>query len=135
MNETLHKHRSKVLATCGLSRLTWYQATRHTFASQWVLGGGWIEKLKELMGHSSAMVTERYAHLTPDLFRSRDFEMLAVDLLAESGDVVPLTAGNGRNGCSESFGDYRRFIGEHGTIVITCKKLLRPGSSVGRAED
>ena len=38
-------------AACGLSPLTWYQATRHTFASQWVLNGGSIEKLKEIMGH------------------------------------------------------------------------------------
>ena len=30
--------------------LTWYQATRHTFASQFVLGDGSIERLSELMG-------------------------------------------------------------------------------------
>jgi integrase len=88
---TLHKHLRKAVAASGLSRLTWYQATRHTFASQWVLGGGSIEKLKELMGHSSVIVTERYAHLRPDLFRSRDFDMLDVDLMAEVGEVVPLT--------------------------------------------
>src|SRR5262245_12706449 len=31
---TLHRHLAKALATCGLSTLTWYQATRHTFAGQ-----------------------------------------------------------------------------------------------------
>jgi hypothetical protein len=31
--------------------LRWYQATRHTFASQWVMNGGSIEKLKEILGH------------------------------------------------------------------------------------
>ncbi len=47
------------------SALTGYQATRHTFASQWVLAGGSIEKLKEIMGHISVIVTEQYAHLHP----------------------------------------------------------------------
>lgn len=31
---TLHRHLARALATCELSTLTWYQATRHTFASQ-----------------------------------------------------------------------------------------------------
>jgi len=77
---TLHRHLAKALATCGLSTLTWYQATRHTFASQWVLNGGSIEKLKEIMGHSSVVVTERYAHLKPEVFRAADYELLNVDL-------------------------------------------------------
>jgi len=56
----------------GLARpgLRWYQATRHTFASQWVMSGGRIEKLKELLGHYSVVVTERYAHLRTDLCRA-----------------------------------------------------------------
>jgi integrase len=37
--------------------LGWYKATRHTFASQWVLAGGSIEKLKEILGHYSVVVT------------------------------------------------------------------------------
>ena len=60
---TLHRHLAKALAASGVSLLTWYQATRHTFVSQWVLAGGAIEKLKEIVGHSSVVVTERYAHL------------------------------------------------------------------------
>jgi len=43
--------------------VTWYQATRHTYASQFVLAGGSIEKLREALGHSTVLVTERYAHL------------------------------------------------------------------------
>src|SRR5499427_1732097 len=81
--QTLHRHSAKALAACGLSALTWYQATRHTFASQWVLAGGSIEKLKEIMGHSSVIVTERYAHLKPELFRAADFELLNVDVGCE----------------------------------------------------
>jgi len=33
--------------------------------SQWVLNGGSIEKLKEILGHDSVVMTERYTHLGP----------------------------------------------------------------------
>jgi len=94
---TLHRHLAKALAACGLSALTWYQTTRHTFASQWVLAGGSIEKLKEIMGHSSVVVTERYAHLKPELFRAADYELLNVDLTSE-GRVVQLKPKDAESG-------------------------------------
>jgi integrase len=54
----------EVLGELGLARggLGWYQATRHTFASQWVLAGNSIEKLSAILGHSSIAMTQRYAH-------------------------------------------------------------------------
>lgn len=89
---TLHRHFREALEETGLPHLTWYQGTRHTFASHWVLGGGSIEKLAKVLGHSSVLVTGRYAHLKPDLFRETDFELLDVDLEAE-GEVIPLKNG------------------------------------------
>lgn len=70
------------LERLDLSRpgLGWYEATRHTFASQWVLNGGSIEKLKEILGHYSVVMTERYTHLRPDLFAARDLGTIALDL-------------------------------------------------------
>jgi site-specific recombinase XerD len=50
----------------------WYWCTRHTFASKWVMEGGSIEKLKEMLGHYSVVITERYAHLKPELFTAGD---------------------------------------------------------------
>jgi integrase len=78
-----------VLEQLGLVRegLGWYEATRHTFASQWVMAGGSIEKLKEILGHYSVVVTERYAHLKPELFTAKDLGTLAVDL--EAGEGAP----------------------------------------------
>ena len=40
---TLIRHLRDALKTCGLPPLTWYEATRHTFASPFVLGGGSLE--------------------------------------------------------------------------------------------
>jgi integrase len=83
---TLHAAMRRALEAAELPRMSWYQATRHTFASLWVLGGGSIEKLSAMMGHSSTIVTQRYAHLRPELFTSRDFGHMDVDLAG--GDRV-----------------------------------------------
>ncbi len=78
---TLRRHLELALATCKLPSMKWYHATRHTFASQWVLHDGSIEKLATILGHSSTVVTERYAHLRPDLFGARERDLLKVDLV------------------------------------------------------
>ena len=75
--------------------LGWYEATRHTFASQWVMSGGSIEKLKEMLGHYSVVVTERYTHLRTDLFADRDRSAMAIDLRAGAPNPVPLGAKTG----------------------------------------
>ena len=79
-DHTLRAHLKTAVEELKLPKMTWYQATRHTFASQWVMGGGSIEKLKEMMGHSTVQITERYAHLKTDLFGARDLGTIALDL-------------------------------------------------------
>jgi integrase len=44
----------------------WYESTRHTFASHYVMAGGTLEQLRDLLGHSTVTTTERYAHLVPN---------------------------------------------------------------------
>jgi hypothetical protein len=63
---------------------------RHTFASQWVINGGSIEKLREAMGHSSVVVTERYAHLRGDVFTAADLGRVTVDFSSPVGKILPL---------------------------------------------
>lgn len=41
---------------------------RHTFASHFMMNGGDILQLKEILGHSTLTMTLRYAHLAPDAF-------------------------------------------------------------------
>ena len=80
-----HKLSSLIKNACKklrLPELTFYEAGRHTFASQWVLNGGSIEKLREILGHSTVLVTERYAHLKPELFQEADLLRADVSLTA-----------------------------------------------------
>jgi integrase len=90
--QTLHKHLRRALDKCELPQITWYHATRHTFASQWVLAGNSIEVLSKVMGHCSVVVTERYAHLKPDLFGEKAFDAITVDLSQPAGNVIPISA-------------------------------------------
>jgi hypothetical protein len=54
------------------------------------MGGGTIERLSKVMGHSSVVTTERYAHLRADLFKEADYEVVRVDLSQPGGEVVAL---------------------------------------------
>lgn len=67
------------LAALGLPSMSFYQATRHTFASQWVLAGGNIHTLSTMLGHHSVTVTEtHYVHLVPDRYTAEDRARIAV---------------------------------------------------------
>ena len=48
----------------GLTDLHFHDL-RHTFASQFVMAGGDLYILKEILGHKSINMTQRYAHLSP----------------------------------------------------------------------
>ena len=88
---TLHARLREALAACELpTELTWYQCTRHTFASQWVMANGSIEKLAAVLGHSSTEVTRRYAHLRPENLPEADRHLLDVDLGQPAGGVVSI---------------------------------------------
>jgi integrase len=42
---------------------------RHSYASQWVMHGGDVFKLQNILGHQSIQMTMRYAHLSPHVFQ------------------------------------------------------------------
>jgi integrase len=81
------------LKECGLPEtLTLYECGRHTFGAQHVLGGGSLATLREILGHSTVKVTERYGHLRADLFRPGDLLTLSVDLTRPTGAVIDLAS-------------------------------------------
>jgi integrase len=95
---TVHKALAKALKDCGLPSMTLYNATRHTFASQWIMAGGHLEVLAKIMGHTSTSITRHYAHLLPDFFGPNAHDMVVADLTRPAGKVVPFQAPAVQNG-------------------------------------
>jgi len=52
------------LRRAGLTDLRFHDL-RHTFASHWVQNSGDLYVLKDILGHKSITITQRYAHLSP----------------------------------------------------------------------
>jgi integrase len=88
--ETLGRHLRAALKNAGLPSRTWYESTRHSYASHFVIGGGSIERLRVILGHSSVVVTERYAHLSPAHFGARELSAVSVDMSRPTAEVVRL---------------------------------------------
>jgi integrase len=65
----------------GLRKITWH-VLRHTFASHLVMRGAPIKAIQELLGHSTILMTMRYAHLAPEVARD------AVRLLDSGGQSL-----------------------------------------------
>jgi integrase len=86
--KALNRALDVALEQLELPAVNWYQATRHTFGSHWVLQGGSLETLALLLGHASSEVTRRYAHLRTDLLGAADLGRAQVDLAP--GRVVAL---------------------------------------------
>jgi hypothetical protein len=61
-----------------------------------------VEDLYAILGHHLVVLTERYAHLRPDLFAAGAHQGFQVDLSATGGDVVG--AENGQSTASKPVG-------------------------------
>ncbi len=48
---------------------------RHTFASHYMMRGGKIEALQEILGHEDIKTTQRYAHLSPE-YKKKEINLL-----------------------------------------------------------
>jgi len=62
--DCFHKEFKKLARAAKVTPIRFHDL-RHTFASNFLMGGGNIYDLQKILGHSTIQVTERYAHLTP----------------------------------------------------------------------
>jgi integrase len=71
----------RALKVLKISKMNFYAGTRHTYGSQFIMAGGSLTKLKEILGHSSSSTTEKYyVHLTTDKYSDADRNMVKVKL-------------------------------------------------------
>lgn len=69
------------LKVLKLPKMTLYAASRHTFATQYIINGGSMIKLKEILGHSSIVTTEKhYLHLQPGQYSENDRNIIKVEM-------------------------------------------------------
>lgn len=74
--QTLQKGFDAACARAGIENFRIHDL-RHTFASWLVMEGVSLYVVKDLLGHSSITVTERYAHLSPDEGRAAVQKLLS----------------------------------------------------------
>ena len=68
--DTMHRHLAKMAESAGVPVIRFHDL-RHTFASNFIRGGGSLYDLQKILGHSTIQVTERYAHLDPRSLRGK----------------------------------------------------------------
>lgn len=61
---TVRKDFERALKEAEIEGFTWH-SLRHTFASRLVMAGKSLSAVRELMGHKTIVMTQRYAHLAP----------------------------------------------------------------------
>jgi hypothetical protein len=92
---------------------------RHTFASQWVMSGGDLYVLKDILGHKSIVMTQRYAHLSPEYKRSMVDRMEKIwERPAKAEDAKEYT-----EGASRRVPRHRRVTND---IVLTVEMAQKP---------
>jgi integrase len=67
--DVTRKYLHRICARAGIPLVSWH-ALRHTFATELTARGAPLRAVQELLGHTTIMMTSRYAHVAPSTLRS-----------------------------------------------------------------
>lgn len=86
-SKTLWEIHSRVIRKAGIKYIN-VHGLRHTFATQYLAAGGNLYDLKNILGHATITMTEKYAHLVTGKMKAR---ASVFQIGAGSGDDVMMT--------------------------------------------
>jgi len=76
----------RVLRRSGLPYPLRFHDLRHSFASAWMMRNGNLFRLQKILGHKSVTMTERYAHLSPDIW-AEDYSIFETPRVAQEPEM------------------------------------------------
>lgn len=88
--KAMNRELRKALVKLGLPKMTWYEATRHTFASHFAREGGELGTLALILGQESTQTTKRYSHHQSHEIRREDTERAQGSADLGPGEVIDL---------------------------------------------
>lgn len=77
-DQKINAHLKEIAKICGIKKVVTFHVARHSFATNFLRLGGTIEKLQELLGHSSITETRIYVHIVQE---ELDREIMIMDNL------------------------------------------------------
>ncbi len=95
----------RICKRAGLRGIGWH-VLRHTFASQLASEGVPLRLVQQLLGHSTIVMTERYAHLAPSVLD----QVVEVLLDAERRDLAKMWAAGGHQLVDKRVGEPLRLL-------------------------
>ena len=102
LQETLRRCQNR-MGVAEEDRITFHDL-RHTFASHFMMRGGDLFRLQRILGHKTVQMTNRYAHLAPEVFKEDYGRLVDVVPKTDAAQVLVFAAGKARTGRGESDG-------------------------------
>jgi site-specific recombinase XerD len=65
-DQITNRHLKEIARIAGIDKKITFHVARHTFATHFLMAGGKVEVLKDILGHSKIETTMRYVHIVDE---------------------------------------------------------------------